>query len=66
MAIASPSELSSREREWLETANSEGGIVPDVPFEADTIDHYATQVPMQAAGAALLRLAWRHRQQLLG
>ena len=47
-------------------ANAEGSIVPAVPFTAETVERYASHEPTQAAGAALLRLAWRHRPVLLG
>jgi hypothetical protein len=45
--------------------NTEGSITPTVPFIAETIERYAITEPMQAAGAGLLRLAWRHRSTLL-
>jgi hypothetical protein len=38
---------------------------PVVPFTAQTVQWYASAEPMQAAGAALLRLAWRHCSLLL-
>ncbi|MGH3778316.1 MAG: hypothetical protein ACRDRR_21675 [Pseudonocardiaceae bacterium] len=47
-------------------ANAEGSIVPDVPFTAETVERYASHEPTQAAGAALLKLAWRHQPVLLG
>ena len=46
--------------------NAEGSVLPAVPFTEDQIDRYAGQEPTQAAGAALLRLAWFHRGTLLG
>jgi hypothetical protein len=45
--------------------NTEGSITSTVPFTAETIERYASTEPMQAAGAGLLRLAWRHRSTLL-
>jgi hypothetical protein len=45
--------------------NIEGSITPAVPFTAQTVERYAGAEPMQAAGAGLLRLAWRHRSILL-
>ena len=45
--------------------NAEGSITPTVPFTAETIERCASTEPMQAAGAGLLRLAWRHRSTLL-
>lgn len=44
--------------------NPEGSIVPAVPFTAENVKRYASHEPTQAAGAALLRLAWRHRSVL--
>ena len=35
-------------------------------FAAHVIDRIVTGEPVQAAGAALLRLAWRHRETLGG
>ncbi|MEN3361475.1 MAG: hypothetical protein V7637_5457 [Mycobacteriales bacterium] len=49
----------------LASDNDEGTILPAVPFEADQIDRYARREPTQAAGAALLALAWTHRHSLL-
>ncbi|MGH3766389.1 MAG: hypothetical protein ACRDTX_14775 [Pseudonocardiaceae bacterium] len=45
--------------------NTEGSIIPAVPFTADTVERYANHEPTQAAGASLLRLAWRHRRTVL-
>lgn len=45
--------------------NSEGSILPAVPFTAEAVERYARNEPTQAAGAGLLRLAWRHRAVLL-
>ena len=46
--------------------NDEGSVIPAVPFTADQVQRYAAREPTQAAAAALLRLAWRHRSVLLG
>ncbi|MGH3599768.1 MAG: hypothetical protein ACRDQH_05725 [Pseudonocardiaceae bacterium] len=46
--------------------NAEGSILPGVPFTATTVERYASNEPTQAAGAALLRLVWRHHRALLG
>jgi hypothetical protein len=46
-------------------ANAEGAVLPAIPFTAATVERYCTREPMQAAGAALLRLAHRHRAALL-
>jgi hypothetical protein len=50
----------------LVRANEEGTVLAALPFEADRVDRYARHEPTQAAGAALLTLAWRHRHHLLG
>jgi hypothetical protein len=47
-------------------ANAEGEILAEREFAAHVIDRTVTGDPMQAAGAALLRLAWRHRDTLGG
>jgi hypothetical protein len=58
----------------LVSANAEGRIVTGedatgttvgIPFRAATVERFTTSEPMQPAGAALLRLAWRHRDTLL-
>ena len=46
--------------------NAEGTLLPALPFTADQVERYAAHEPTQAAGAALLRLGWRHRRVLLG
>jgi hypothetical protein len=56
----------------LVTANAEGRVVTEngsaaIPFTAATVARFTGGAePMQTAGAALLRLAWQHRQALLG
>jgi hypothetical protein len=56
----------------LVAANAEGRVVgapaaPGVPFTAEVVDGFAGGAePMQAAGAAVLQLAWQHRARLLG
>ncbi|MDX3227833.1 hypothetical protein [Streptomyces sp. ME19-01-6] len=59
----------------LAATNDEGHLVGvedgtgrsmGVPFWADHIERLTTVEPMQPAGAALLRLAWLHRDALLG
>jgi hypothetical protein len=56
----------------LVTANAEGRVVTEngsaaIPFTAATVARVTGGAePMQTAGAALLRLAWQHRQALLG
>jgi hypothetical protein len=46
--------------------NAEGEMLTAREFAAHVIDRTVTGEPMQAAGAALLRLAWRHRDTLGG
>jgi len=46
--------------------NAEGEVLAAREFSADVIDRTVTRDPVQAAGAALLRLAWEHRETLLG
>ena len=61
----------------LVAANAEGRVIgpavpsgpggPGVPFTGEAIRRLAGgPEPMQAAGAAVLQLAWRHRRSLLG
>jgi hypothetical protein len=47
------------------SSNAEGRVRPGLAFTAETVGRLTTREPMQAAGAALLRLAWRHRAVLL-
>ena len=46
--------------------NREGSVLAAREFAAQVIDRTVTREPVQAAGAALLRLAWRHRDVLAG
>ncbi|WP_062349296.1 hypothetical protein [Herbidospora yilanensis] len=41
-------------------ANDEGQATKGVPFDEESVARYVTREPMQAAGAAVLELAWRH------
>jgi hypothetical protein len=50
----------------LVTDNAEGTVLPLRPFDQPTIEELITRHPVQAAGAALLRLAIAHRQVLTG
>lgn len=56
----------------LVSGNSEGELAVTAdgraghPFTADEVQRLAQREPMQAAGAALLSLAWSHRSVLLG
>jgi hypothetical protein len=45
--------------------NAEGSVLAAREFAAHVIDHVVHREPVQAAGAALLRLAWHHRDTLL-
>jgi hypothetical protein len=44
--------------------NDEGSVLAAREFAAHVIDRVVTRDPVQAAGAAVLRLAWRHRDTL--
>ena len=46
--------------------NAEGQVLAAREFAAHVIDRACSGEPVQAAGAALLRLAWRHRETLRG
>ena len=46
--------------------NAEGSVLAAREFAAHVIDRIVTSEPVQAAGAAVLRLAWRHREILAG
>ena len=46
--------------------NAEGKVLAAREFTAGVIDHVVTGEPVQAAGAAVLRLAWQHRATLTG
>jgi hypothetical protein len=46
--------------------NAEGSVLAAQEFAAHVIDGIVTGEPVQAAGAAVLRLAWRHRETLTG
>jgi len=49
----------------LVTGDGATGAAVGVPFKAPNIERFATAEPMQPAGAALLRIAWEHRDVLL-
>jgi hypothetical protein len=57
----------------LVESNEEGQLVSSelgatgsigIPFTSGSVEHFTEEVPMQPAGAAVLRLAWRHRSAL--
>ena len=41
--------------------NDEGRVLAPEPFTAEVVDEYVHRKPMQAAGAAILQLAWNHQ-----
>ncbi|GGS62134.1 hypothetical protein GCM10010156_21160 [Planobispora rosea] len=51
----------------ITASNEEGRVVGarGIPFDADTVSRYVHHEPMQAAGAAVLQLAWKHRHDLI-
>ncbi|GAB3953228.1 hypothetical protein GCM10029976_093000 [Kribbella albertanoniae] len=42
-------------------ANDEGRVLAPQPFTGEVVDEFVRHQPMQAAGAAVLQLAWDHR-----
>jgi hypothetical protein len=46
--------------------NDEGQVLAAREFAAHVVDRLVTRDPVQAAGAAVLRLAWVHRETLTG
>jgi hypothetical protein len=46
--------------------NAEGRVLAAREFTAGVVEPIVTSEPVQAAGAAVLRLAWRHREILAG
>ena len=46
--------------------NDEGEVLAVREFAGHVIDRLLTREPVQAAGAAVLRLAWAHRETLVG
>lgn len=65
-------DLFDAEFAGLVARNDEGRVITGagsagIPFTAETVDRLTDgREPFQAAGAALLRLAWEHRAHLLG
>jgi hypothetical protein len=49
----------------LPPGNAEGRVLAAQEFDARVIDRITRREPIQAAGAAVLRVAWRHRRHLL-
>jgi hypothetical protein len=54
----------------LVSENAEGTVIfgagRDLEFTRETIERLTSRERLQVAGAALLRLAWRHREMILG
>ncbi|MFB9718942.1 hypothetical protein [Planobispora longispora] len=50
----------------ITATNEEGRVVGarGIPFDDDSVSRYVHHEPMQAAGAAVLELAWKHRHAL--
>jgi len=57
--------VSANEEGRIVTSEDPAGAAVGIPFSAASIGRFTTAEPMQAAGAALLRTAWRHRDTLL-
>ena len=57
--------VSNNDEGRLIRAEDSTGTTVGVPFTAETVARYASKEPMQPAGAAVLRLAWRHRDVIL-
>ncbi|WP_093600838.1 hypothetical protein [Lentzea waywayandensis] len=49
----------------LVSHNEEGEVLRGLPFTAENVERFVHHEPTQAAGAALLSLAWQHRAELL-
>ncbi|GGM92623.1 hypothetical protein GCM10011609_32580 [Lentzea pudingi] len=49
----------------LVSHNEEGQVLRGLPFTAANVERFVHREPTQAAGAALLALAWQHRAELL-
>jgi len=49
----------------LVSHNDEGRVLAGLDFTAENVERFVHDEPTQAAGAALLALAWQHREQLL-
>jgi hypothetical protein len=58
--------VSANEEGRIVTGEDPTGAAVGIPFSAASVERFTAAEPMQAAGAALLRTAWRHRDTLLG
>lgn len=50
----------------MTASNEEGHVTKGVPFDEESVSRYVTREPMQAAGAAVLELAWDHLRGSVG
>jgi hypothetical protein len=57
--------VSANEEGRIVTGEDPTGAAVGIPFSAASVERFTAAEPMQAAGAALLRTAWRHRDTLL-
>jgi hypothetical protein len=57
--------VGANEEGRIVTGDGAAGEAVGVPFKAPDIERFTTAEPMQPAGAALLRIAWEHRDTLL-
>lgn len=63
-AVVVDGEVFDRVFAGLVSENAEGELSSH-PFTADVVDRFVHRERMQAAGAAVLALAWQHRERLL-
>lgn len=64
-ALVIDADLADQFYSMRPTSNSEGRVLAARQFSQEVISRLITREPMQAAGAALLALAWQHRATLL-
>jgi hypothetical protein len=58
--------VAANDEGYLLTGAAASGGDVGLEFSAATVERFTTAEAMQPAGAALLRLAWQHRDVLLG
>ncbi|HLY81534.1 MAG TPA: hypothetical protein VKQ71_01045 [Acidimicrobiales bacterium] len=56
--------VSANDEGRILTSKDPAGATIGIPFTASSIGRFTTAEPMQPAGAALLRTAWKHRESL--